>query len=254
MSDEQNATGIESAKKEKRNRTGQRKPGKRYTASKGKVPATPVPLAAALEIVKGFDAPKFDQSVELIFNLGIDTRQADQQVRGSISLPNGIGKTKRVIAFVDDTKRAEALEAGAMMAGGEDMVNEIRSSGFSDFDVAVAEPGMMRFVGTLGQTLGPKGLMPSPKAGTVTPDPITAIKEYAAGKLEYRADKGGNIHTVIGRVSFDTPKLVENAEAMIAEIQGRKPETSKGIYMKKAVLKATMTPAVELQMSTPAAG
>jgi large subunit ribosomal protein L1 len=236
----------------KRNRTGQRKPGKRTAAANKKVPPQAVPLAAAIELVKGFDAPKFDQAVELTFFLGVDTRQADQQVRGSISLPHGVGRSKRVVAFVDDTKRAACLEAGAIMAGGEDMVNEIEKTGFSDFDVAVAEPAMMRFVGKLGRVLGPKGLMPSPKAGTVAADPAAAVAEYAAGKLEYRADRAGigaNVHTVVGRASFDTPKLVENAEAMIEEIKRRKPDTSKGVYIKKVTMKGTMTPAVEVQVA-----
>ncbi|MEM8874762.1 MAG: 50S ribosomal protein L1 [Planctomycetota bacterium] len=233
----------------KRARSSQRRPGKRTKAARANVPDQPVPLAAAIELVKGFQGPKFDQSVELIFNLGVDVKQADQMVRSSISLPHGIGKSNRVVAFVDESNKQAALEAGAIMAGGEDMVGEMEKANFTDFDVAVAEPSMMRHVGKLGKVLGPKGLMPSPKAGTVTADPVTAIKEYAAGKQEFRADAGGNVHTLIGKASFDTPKLVENAEALIAEVKRLKPESSKGVYMKKAVVKATMTPAVELQVS-----
>lgn len=239
---------IEEASK-KRNRTGQRGAGKRVKASRTRKPNQAVPLAAAIELIKGMQGPKFDQSVELVFHLGVDVKQADQQVRSSISLPNGIGKTNRVVAFVDDSKKQAALEAGAMMAGGEDMVSEMEKAGFTDFDVAVAEPAMMRHVGKLGKVLGPKGLMPSPKAGTVTPDPLTAIKEYVAGKQEFRADAGGNVHTVIGKASFATPKLMENAEAMIEAVKRLKPESSKGVYLKKLVIKATMTPAVDVQIA-----
>lgn len=239
----------EESKNKNRNRSGQRRPGKRIKAARGRLPDQAVPLAAAIELVKGFQGAKFDQSVEMIFNLGVDVKQADQMVRSSISLPHGIGKSNRVVAFVDESNKQAALEAGAVMAGGEAMVVEMEKAGFTDFDVAVAEPSMMRHVGKLGKLLGPKGLMPSPKAGTVTTDPVTAIKEYAAGKQEFRADSGGNVHTLIGKASFATPKLIENAEALIAEIKRLKPDASKGVYLKKAVIKATMTPAVELQVS-----
>ena len=170
-------------------------------------------------------------------------------IRGSLSLPHGVGKTKRVIAFCPDHLATAALNAGAMRAGGQELVQSIEKDNFTDFDVAVATPDMMRFVGRLGKVLGPKGLMPSPKAGTVTPDVASAVREYAAGKIEYRNDAGGNVHTVVGKVSFDKPKLVENINAMIAQVRKVKPATSKGHYFKKVVLKATMTPAVILAVS-----
>ena len=224
--------------------------GKRYRASAAKTPQTAVAVDAAVALIKGFDQPKFDQSVELIFNLGVDPTHADQAIRSSISLPHGVGKSKRVVAFTNDPSRAEAcLSAGAIKAGGEELVAEIEKSNFSDFDVAIATPDMMRFVGRLGKTLGPKGLMPAPKAGTVTPDIENAVKEYAAGKLEFRTDKQGNVHTVVGKVSFDNQKLTENINAMVDRIRSLKPAAAKGQYIKKAVLKGSMTPAVPLQVA-----
>jgi large subunit ribosomal protein L1 len=225
------------------------KRGKRFDAALKKQPATAVPLDAAIALVKGFDAPKFDQTVELIFWLGVDPTHADQQIRSSVSLPHGIGKSNRVVAFCDPTRAQACLEAGALMAGGEDMVKEIETAQFTDFDVAIATPDMMRFVGRLGRFLGPKGLMPAPKAGTVTPNIEEAVKEYAAGRQEFRTDKGGNVHTVIGKCSFDSGQLKENAEAMIEKIKSTKPEVIKGIFIKKVTIKASMTPGVEVAVA-----
>src|SRR5690606_23565624 len=209
----------------------------------------PLSIEEGIDKLKSFDAPKFDQSVELIFNLGIDPKQADQMIRGSLSLPHGIGKTNRVIAFVPEHQQIEALNAGAVKAGGQELVQEVEQTNFTDFDVAVATPDMMRFVGRLGKVLGPKGLMPSPKAGTVTTDVGNAIREYAAGKIEYRNDAGGNLHCVVGKVSFDKGKLVDNINAMITQVRRVKPQTSKGAYIRKVVLKGSMTPAVYLAVS-----
>jgi len=211
-----------------------------------KAVATPVSVEQAVDSVKAFPATKFDSSVELIFSLGIDPKQADQMIRSSLSLPHGIGKSKRVIAFCPEHLVETAKAAGAVRAGGQDLVQEIEKTNFSDFDVAIASPDMMRFVGRLGKVLGPKGLMPSPKAGTVTPDIANAVKEYAAGKVEFRNDSGGNVHSVVGKVSFDKGKLVDNINAMIGAVRKLKPQTSKGHYFKKVVLKATMTPAVQI--------
>ena len=202
-----------------------------------------------VDAVKAFKPTKFDQSVELIFSLGIDPKHADQMIRGSLSLPHGIGKAKRVIAFCSENLVTAALNAGAVQAGGQELVQKIEKENFTDFDVAIASPDMMRFVGRLGKVLGPKGLMPSPKAGTVTADVATAVREYAAGKIEYRNDAGGNVHTVVGKVSFDKQKLVDNINAMIAQVRKQKPQASKGAYFKKVVIKATMTPAVQLAIS-----
>src|SRR5258705_7420948 len=192
---------------------------KRYKEDAKMRPEKPLPIDQAVDIVKSFKATKFDQSVELIVNLGIDPKQADQMIRGSLSLPHGVGKTKRVVCFCPDPLVEPAKQAGAIKAGGQALVTKIEKENFTDFDVAVATPDMMRFVGRLGKVLGPKGLMPSPKAGTVTPNVADAVREYAAGKIEFRNDAGGNVHAVVGKVSFDKPKLVDNINAMIGQIR-----------------------------------
>src|SRR5437762_13687880 len=221
---------------------------KRYKKAAEKAVTTPVSVEQAVEAVKAFPPTKFDQSVELIVSLGIDPKQADQMIRSSLSLPHGIGKSKRVIAFCPEHLVEQAKAAGAVRAGGQDLVQEIEKTNFSDFDVAIASPDMMRFVGRLGKVLGPKGLMPSPNAGTVTPDPANAVKEYAAGKIEFRNDTGGNVHSVVGKMSFDKQKLVDNINAMVTQIRKMKPMTSKGAFFKKVVIKASMTPAVQLNV------
>ena len=172
------------------------KRSKRYKKAAEKAITTPVGVDAAIDAVKAFPPTKFDQSVELIFSLGIDPKQADQMIRGSLSLPHGIGKSKRVVAFCPEHLAPIATAAGAVRAGGQELVAAIEKENFTDFDVAIATPDMMRFVGRLGKVLGPKGLMPSPKAGTVTADVATAVREYAAGKIEFRNDSGGNVHAV----------------------------------------------------------
>lgn len=221
---------------------------KRYKKAAEKASQAVVPVDQAVDAVKAFPPTKFDQSVELIFSLGIDPKQADQAIRSSVSLPHGIGKSKRVIAFCPDHLAEQAKAAGAIKAGGQALVAEIEKDNFTDFDVAIATPDMMRFVGRLGKVLGPKGLMPSPKAGTVTPDVANAVKEYAAGKVEFRNDTGGNVHCVVGKLSFDKPKLVDNINAMVNTVRRLKPQSSKGHYFKKVVLKGTMTPAVYLNV------
>jgi large subunit ribosomal protein L1 len=222
---------------------------KRYKEAAKKAVPTPVAIDQAIDVLKSFAATKFDQTVELIFSLGIDAKQADQAVRSSLSLPHGVGgKAKRVICFCPDHLTTQALNAGAIKAGGQDLVTEVEKNNFTDFDVAISTPDMMRFVGRLGKVLGPKGLMPSPKAGTVTADIGTAVREYVAGKIEFRNDSGGNVHCVVGKVSFDKAKLVDNINTMITTIKRMKPQTSKGQYIKKVVLKGTMTPAVYLNV------
>ena len=223
-----------------------RKKGKRYTADVKNVDDTALTLEDAVAKVKGFKAAKFDQTVELTMHLGIDPRQADQALRGSISLPHGVGgAARRVIAFVSDDKIAAVQEAGAIEAGSEDLVKKI-AGGWLEFDVAVAEPAMMRVVARLGKQLGPKGLMPSPKAGTVDANVAEAVKAFVAGKVEYRNDSGGNIHTPVGKHSFDAQQLVENAQTMIDHILKLKPAAAKGLYVKRVTLSATMTPGVQV--------
>ncbi len=219
---------------------------KRYKEDVKKVPAAVVAVDAAVDVVKSFGAKKFDQTVELIVSLGIDAKQADQMIRGSLSLPHGVGKTKRVVAFCPDHLAEKATAAGAIRAGGQELVASIEKESFSDFDVAIATPDMMRFVGRLGKVLGPKGLMPSPKAGTVTNDLETAIKEYAAGKVEFRNDAGGIVHAVAGKLSFEADKLTENIRAFIDHVLHLKPAAIKGQYVKSIAIKGTMTPAIRI--------
>ncbi len=221
---------------------------KRYRADLEQVDRDKLyPLDEAVKIVKNFKKAKFDQSVELNMQLGIDPKQADQLVRGSVSLPHGIGKTKRVVAFCQPDKVEEAKSAGAIEAGGEDLVKKIEG-GWMDFDVAVASPDMMKVISKLGRVLGPRGLMPSPKAGTVTPNVGEAVTEYAAGKVEFRNDAGGNIHAVIGKQSFEADKLKENAEHFIKQIERLKPAGAKGHYIKKVSMAGTMTPGVLVEV------
>lgn len=219
---------------------------KRQRANLELKPKDAVTAPEAVAALKKFKGPKFDQTVNVVMHLGIDPKQADQALRGSIALPKGIGKTKRVVAFCAVDKSPAAMAAGAVKAGGEDLVAEIEK-GWMDFDVAVATPDMMRVISKLGRVLGPKGLMPSPKAGTVTPNIAEAVKEYSAGKVEYRADTGGNIHAVIGKMSFSERDLTDNLEHFIKAIEKAKPPTSKGIYIKRITVAGAMTPGVDVK-------
>ncbi len=223
------------------------KSGKRYTADKANAGKDPVTLADAVKQVKSFKAAKFDQTVELCMHLGIDAKQADQMLRGSLSLPHGIGKSKRVVAFCTDDKVAEAKDAGAIEAGGEELVKKI-ADGWMEFDVAIASPDMMRVVSKLGRALGPKGLMPSPKNDTVTPHVAQAVKDFSAGKVEFRNDSGGNVHAAVGKHSFDAQKLEENAQAFIDHITKLKPASAKGHYIKSISMSGTMTPGVAVEV------
>jgi large subunit ribosomal protein L1 len=218
---------------------------KRTRENEKLIPAEALEPQAAMAALKKFKGPKFDQSVEMCLHLGVDTKQADQMLRGSVSLPKGIGKSKRVIAFCQDDEVQAALDAGAIKAGGANLMEEVEG-GFFDFDVAVASPDMMRVIAKLGRVLGPKGLMPSPKNGTVTPKVSEAVGEFAAGKVEYRTDKGGNIHAVIGKMSFPESDLVENFQHFLGTIEGIRPSTVKGTYIKKITVSGTQTPGVRV--------
>lgn len=202
-----------------------------------------VSLTDAVEKIKSFKSVKFDQSMECVLQLGIDPKQADQLVRGSISLPNGIGKQKKVIAFCEDSDIEAARKAGAIEAGCDELVKKI-TDGWTDFDVAIASPKVMGKVGKLGRVLGPQGKMPSPKNGTVTADVASAVAEFAAGKVEFRNDAGGNVHVVVGKQSFETAKLVENIEAFVSHIKKIKPAAAKGTYLKRICISATMSPGI----------
>jgi large subunit ribosomal protein L1 len=221
---------------------------KRYKKDIARQPQDALALDEALGKLKGYSQTKFDQSVELVCHLSIDPKQADQMIRGSVSLPKGIGKTKRVAAFCPEADVEAAKAAGASEAGGDELIQKIQD-GWTDFDVAVAHPSMMGKVGKLGRILGPQGKMPSPKSGTVTPDVVTAVKEYGAGKLEFRNDAGGNIHAVVGKMSFPDPDLKENIVAFVDHIRRMKPPTAKGQYLKRVCLSGTMTPSVTVRVS-----
>ncbi|WP_188433238.1 50S ribosomal protein L1 [Kroppenstedtia guangzhouensis] len=205
-------------------------------------------LEEALRLVKEVAPAKFDETVEAAFRLGVDTKRADQQVRGAVVLPHGTGKTKRVLVFAKGEKAREAEQAGADFVGEEDLVNKV-SQGWLDFDVVIATPDMMGQVGKLGRILGPRGLMPNPKTGTVTFEVAKAVEEVKAGKIEYRADKAGNVHAPIGKVSFDTQKLAENFQALIDTLIKAKPAAAKGQYMKSATVSSTMGPGVAVNTS-----
>jgi large subunit ribosomal protein L1 len=220
---------------------------KRYKQESQQVTKEPLSLAEAVEKVKLFKSVKFDQSIECVLHLGIDPKQADQMVRGSISLPFGIGKQKKVIAFCDDADIEAAQEAGAIEAGCDELIKKI-SDGWMDFDVAIASPKVMGKVGKLGRILGPQGKMPSPKNGTVTGDITTAVAEFAAGKVEFRNDAGGNVHTVVGKQSFENEKLIGNIEAFVSHIKKIKPTAAKGTYIKKISLCATMSPSITVSI------
>lgn len=210
-----------------------------------------VDLPTAIKSLKNLesDLPKgckpcgFDQTVEVAVRLGVDPKQADQLVRGSIVLPHGIGKAQRVLVFAQGDNVAAAEAAGADVVGGKDLADKVKD-GWLEFDVAIATPDMMGVVGPLGRVLGPRGLMPSPRAGTVTQDVETAVKEYKAGKVEFRVDAGGNVHCVVGKLSFDDKQLLENIEALLKYIQVLKPSAAKGVYVRKVCISATMSPGI----------
>lgn len=201
-----------------------------------------------VDLPKGVKPCKFDQSVSLALRLGIDPKQADQIVRGSIVLPHGIGKSKSVLVFCQGPNVDVALKAGAAFAGGKELADKIKD-GWTDFDVAIATPDMMGVVGPLGRVLGPRGLMPSPRAGTVTQDVANAVREYKAGKVEFRNDDYGIVHCLVGKLSFDAQQLSDNVEAMLQMIRSLKPNTSKGQYLRSVTVTATQSPGVRIAVS-----
>lgn len=226
------------------------KKSKRYRRSREKIGSQEsLPLAEAVDVLLKFENAKFDETVELAMQLGIDPRQANQLVRGAYSLPHGIGKSVRVIAFAEGDAAEQAKASGAIEVGGEELAKKI-TDGWLDFDVAVAHPGMMRHVGKLGRILGPHGKMPSPKSGTVTEDVGAVVGEFVAGKIEFRNDDTGNLHVVVGKKSFPPEKLVENIQVFLNHLDSLKPPTSKGIFLKKATISSTMSPGVPVKLSS----
>jgi large subunit ribosomal protein L1 len=218
---------------------------KRLKAAEKKRPAQALPVAEAVKALKQFDGTKFDQTVDIVVRLGVDAAQADQIVRGSIVLPHGIGKQLRVAVFAKGAQAEAAKAAGADVVGEEDLAKRIMD-GWTEFDACIASPDMMKVVSPLGRVLGPRGLMPSPRAGTVTPDVAKTVGEYKAGKVEFRNDKAGNVHAPVGKLSFDAQKLTENVQAFLDRIISLKPSAVKGIYIKSAHLAGSMSPSVRL--------
>jgi large subunit ribosomal protein L1 len=216
---------------------------KRYKEESQQLSNEPMSLAEAVEKIKSFNSVKFDQSVECVLQLGIDPKQADQLVRGSVSLPHGIGKQKKVIAFCEDSDVEAVRAAGAVEASCDELIKKV-TDGWLDFDVAVASPKVMGKVGKLGRVLGPLGKMPTPKNGTVTADVATAVAEFAAGKVEFRNDAGGNVHVVVGKQSFEAAKLIDNIEAFLSHMKKIRPSAAKGAFIKKMCLSATMSPSI----------
>ncbi len=222
------------------------KSGKKFTAAAKQVEARPYTLSDAVPLVQRIKFAKFDETLEVHMRLGVDPKHADQMVRGTVILPNGLGRSKSVLVIASGDKLREATEAGADFVGGDEMVARIQNEGWVGFDAVIATPDMMRSVGKLGKVLGPRGLMPNPKTGTVTTDVANAIREIKAGKVEFRVDKTGVIHAPVGKVSFETSKLMENAQALIQAVIRAKPSAAKGKYVQSVTMCSTMGPAVQL--------
>jgi large subunit ribosomal protein L1 len=225
------------------------KTGKKYLAAKKQVEERPYTLQDAIPLVQKIKFAKFDETVEVHMRLGVDPKHADQQVRGTLVLPNGLGKSKKVLVIASGDKLKEAEAAGADIFGGDEIVARIQSEGWTDFDAVVATPDMMRSVGKLGKILGPRGLMPNPKTGTVTQDITNAVREIKAGKVEFRVDKTGVIHAPVGKTSFETDKLYENANMLIQAVVKAKPAVAKGKYVKSVTICSTMGPGIALDVS-----
>jgi len=223
--------------------------GKKYSSSAKLVDKPTYNLGEAMPLLKQASFAKFDETVEVAMRLGVDPKHADQMVRGTVVLPHGLGKSKRVIVIASGEKVREAREAGADEAGGDDIVQRIQG-GWLDFDAVIATPDMMKSVGRLGKVLGPRGLMPNPKTGTVTMDVVKAVQEVKAGKVEFRVDKTGIIHCPVGKVSFDAQKLTDNAQALISSIIKAKPATAKGQYVKSVVISSTMGPGIRIDLTS----
>src|ERR1700687_4272678 len=226
-----------------------RKPGKQYQSARKQVEAKDYLLEEAVPLLKKIKFAKFDETVEVHLRLGVDPKHADQMLRGTIVLPNGLGKSKKVLVIASGDKQREATEAGADFVGGDDMVKKIQDENWTDFDAVIATPDMMRGVGRLGKVLGPRGLMPNPKTGTVTNDIAQAVKEVKAGKVEFRLDKTNCIHCPVGKVSFAANALVENTNSLLQAVVKAKPAAAKGKYVRSATICSTMGPGVHLDVT-----
>ena len=224
-------------------------PGKKYRAVAQKIEKRPYALSEAIPFLQQNKISRFDETVEVHLNLGVDPRHADQMVRGTVVLPHGLGISKKVLVIASGDKVQEATDAGADFVGGEEYVTKISKEGWLGFDAVVATPDMMRYVGRLGRILGPRGLMPNPKTGTVTFDVAKAVNEVKAGKVEFRVDKGAVIHAPVGKLAFESGKLTENAETLISAVLKARPQAAKGRYLMKASICSTMSPALTLDVA-----
>ena len=224
-------------------------PGKKYRSAAEQVQARLYTLEEAVPLVQKIKFTKFNETVELHMRLGVDPKHADQMVRGTVVLPNGLGRSKKVLVIASGDKLKEAEAAGADLFGGEEMVTKIQTEGWTDFDAVIATPDMMRSVGRLGKVLGPRGLMPNPKTGTVTTDVAKAVQEVKAGKVEFRVDKTGVIHAPVGKTGFETVKLLENAQTLVQAVLKAKPSAAKGKYVKSLTVCSTMGPGVHLDVT-----
>jgi large subunit ribosomal protein L1 len=222
-----------------------RKQGKKFTAARQQVPNRPHTIEDAVPLIQKVKFAKFDETVEVAMRLGVDPKHADQMVRGTVVLPHGLGKSKKVLAIAGADKQREAQDAGADHVGGEEVVEKIQG-GWMDFDAVVATPDMMRAVGKLGKVLGPRGLMPNPKTGTVTPDIARAVREIKAGKVEFRVDKTGIVHAPVGKTSFPAQNLIENTHALVDSVVKAKPAAAKGKFLRSVTMSSTMGPAVAI--------
>lgn len=238
------------SEKPKRRRPGppKRRPvSRRHRENSAKVERKHYSLREAVELLKSTKGPRFDETVEIAMKLGIDPRKSDQLVRGSVPLPKGIGKSVTVVVFAEGDLQDQAKEAGADYVGGKELIEKIQKENWVDFDVAIAHPSMMRFVGRLGKILGPKGKMPSPKSGTVSADVATAVREFKSGRVEFRTDNSGNIHAPMGKKSFPVEDLIANIETFVEHIKTLKPSTAKGTYIQKLALSTTMGPGIMVE-------
>jgi large subunit ribosomal protein L1 len=224
-------------------------PGKKFAAARKAVPERPHSIEEAVPLMQQVKFAKFDETVELAMRLGVDPKHADQMVRGTVVLPHGLGKSKKVLVITSGEKQKEAQEAGADHVGGEELVEKIQG-GWMDFDAVVATPDMMRAVGRLGKVLGPRGLMPNPKTGTVTVDIGKAVREIKAGKVEFRVDKTGIVHAPVGKVSFPAQNLIENAHALVDSVVRAKPPAAKGRYLRSVTMSSTMGPGISIDVTT----
>ena len=225
-----------------------RQPGKQYQSARKQVEAKEYRLEEAIPLLQKIKFAKFDETVEVHLRLGVDPKHADQMVRGTVLMPNGLGKSKKVLVIASGDKQREATEAGADLVGGDDMVNKIQSESWTDFDAVIATPDMMRSVGKLGKILGPRGLMPNPKTGTVTDDTARAVKEVKAGRVEFKVDKGGIIHVPFGKASFEDQQLVDNLATLLDAINRARPSGAKGQYLKTLTIVPTMGPGIRMDI------